>query len=266
MLICSKPQASRRARYAVLRVCVCAVLFSSNIGLTTNAIGAEPANVTDTFVDRSDVDNAPVPDTIGQRLLACTACHGKQGRAASDGYYPRIAGKPAGYLYNQLVNFRGGRRQYPMMTYMVNHMSDAYLREIADYFSDQHPPYPAPQPFALTSADFQRGQTLVQRGDASKKIPACIACHGNAMTGVLPATPGLLGLPRDYLVAQVGAWQTGVRHAAAPDCMSQVAKRLSAEDIGAVASWLAAQPIPEGAAAVAPSSLKLPLACGSVPN
>jgi cytochrome c553 len=30
----------------------------------------------------------------------------------------RIAGKPAGYLYNQLLNFRDGRRNYPLMTYI----------------------------------------------------------------------------------------------------------------------------------------------------
>ena len=259
MLIRLNTQALHRAWHAVVRVSICVVLSCSCVGFAAQAIGANAVPVV-------DVDQASVPDTIGQRLLACTACHGKQGRAASDGYYPRIAGKPAGYLYNQLVNFRSGRRQYPMMTYMVDHMSDTYLREIADYFSDQHPPYPPPQPFTLSTADFQRGQTLVQHGDVSKKIPACIACHGTAMTGVLPATPGLLGLPRDYLVAQIGAWQTGVRHAAVPDCMSQVAKRLSAADIGAVASWLAAQSVPEGATAAAPSALKLPLACGSVPH
>ena len=45
-------------------------------------------------------------DSMAQRTLACTACHGKEGRAGPDGYYPRIAGKPAGYLYNQLLNFR----------------------------------------------------------------------------------------------------------------------------------------------------------------
>ena len=45
-----------------------------------------------------------VEDTLAQRLQACTGCHGAQGRAASDGYYPRIAGKPAGYLYNQLLS------------------------------------------------------------------------------------------------------------------------------------------------------------------
>ena len=47
-----------------------------------------------------------IEDTMAQRVQACTGCHGPQGRAASDGYYPRIAGKPAGYLYNQLVSFR----------------------------------------------------------------------------------------------------------------------------------------------------------------
>ncbi|HWX02725.1 c-type cytochrome [Collimonas sp.] len=213
----------------------------------------------------AEVDAAAVPDTIKQRLTACTACHGEQGRATNDGYYPRIAGKPAGYLYNQLHNFREGRRQYPMMTYLVDHLSDAYLQEIAAYFADQHPPYPPPQPHDPSEATRARGDMLVNRGDAGKQIPACIACHGSAMTGVQPATPGLLGLPRDYLVSQIGAWKNGARHALAPDCMAQVAQRLSAEDIGAVASWLAAQPVPAGATAVAPGSVKLPLACGSVP-
>ncbi|MBC7445185.1 MAG: c-type cytochrome, partial [Polaromonas sp.] len=38
---------------------------------------------------------APFEDSMAQRTLACTACHGPQGRAAADGYYPRLAGKPA---------------------------------------------------------------------------------------------------------------------------------------------------------------------------
>lgn len=77
-----------------------------------------------------------IHDTMAQRALACAACHGKEGRATRDGYFPRIAGKPAGYLYNQLINFREGRRRYPLMTYMVGHLSDAYLAEMAQYFSE----------------------------------------------------------------------------------------------------------------------------------
>src|SRR4051812_46822445 len=73
----------------------------------------------------------PDAKAINKRVAPCMTCHGKEGRATSDGYYPRIAGKPAGYLYNQLLNFRDGRRrQYPLMIYMVQHLSDTYLQEI----------------------------------------------------------------------------------------------------------------------------------------
>ena len=79
----------------------------------------------------------------------------------------------------------------------------------------------------------------MRRGDPARDLPACTACHGAAMTGVRPAVPGLLGLPRDYLIGQLGAWQTGLRKAHAPDCMAQVAQRLAAPDIAAVAAVLA---------------------------
>ena len=207
-----------------------------------------------------------LPDTIAQRTVACTACHGKEGRAASDGYYPRIAGKPAGYLYNQLVNFREGRRRYPLMIYLVDHLSDAYLHEMANYFSTLQPPYPPPQPSSASAAVLERGRQLVHSGDPTKKVPACVACHGQALTGVLPSIPGLLGLPRDYLNAQFGAWKNGSRHAAAPDCMAQIVARLSDDDISAAAAWLAAQTMPAITAPASSMKDKLPLACGSFPQ
>ena len=80
---------------------------------------------------------------MAQRTLACTACHGKEGRAGPDGYYPRIAGKPAGYLYNQLLNFRDGRRHYGLMARLLDPLSDAYLLEIAQHFASLDLPYPA---------------------------------------------------------------------------------------------------------------------------
>lgn len=209
-----------------------------------------------------------VADTIAERVTACTACHGNQGRAGSDGFYPRIAGKPAGYLYNQLINFREGRRQYPLMIYMVDHLSDAYLREMANYFSGLHPPYAAPQPVTATPAALERGRQLAQVGDKARNLPACSACHGANLTGVVPAIPGLLGLPRDYVSAQFGAWKTGARRATAPDCMAQITRRLTVDDISAVADWLAAQPIPAPPANAAPAAARtaaLPLACGSAP-
>lgn len=205
-----------------------------------------------------------VPDTIAQRVAACTACHGKEGRAGSDGYYPRLAGKPAGYLYNQLVNFREGKRTYPVMTAMLDNMSDAYLREIAQYFADQHPPYPPPQPTQATAAELERGRQLVHEGDKAKGIPACIACHGAKLTGTAPAIPGLIGLPRDYLLGQIGAWKIGTRHAAQPDCMAQIVQKMSGADISAVTAWLAEQHVPADASPAPRLTVKLPLACGKL--
>jgi cytochrome c553 len=183
-------------------------------------------------------------DTLAQRTLACTACHGREGRAGPDGYYPRIAGKPAGYLYNQLLNFREGRRHYGLMAGLLDTLSDAYLYDIAQYFASLDVPYPPPQAPAAPPEVLQQGRQIVQQGDPERRVPACASCHGKALTGVLPNVPGLLGLSRDYLVAQIGAWRTGQRRAAAPDCMAEVARRLSPEDLFAVTAWLAAEPVP----------------------
>jgi cytochrome c553 len=204
-------------------------------------------------------------DTMAQRTLACTACHGKEGRAAPDGYYPRIAGKPAGYLYNQLLNFRDGRRRYGLMTRLIDPLSERYLYEIAQYFASLDLPYPPPQPATLPQAALDRGRTVATHGDPALKVPACVQCHGERLTGAAPNVPGLLGVSRDYLNAQLGAWRAGQRHSHAPDCMAQVAQRLSPEDLTAVAAWLAAQPLPADPHP-APALLRdMPMACGSAP-
>jgi cytochrome c553 len=194
-------------------------------------------------VARAQTPSKIVADSMAERAKACVACHGKEGRATSDGFFPRIAGKPTDYLFNQLTNFRDGRRQQVHMNYLVSHLPDAFLKDMAQYFANLELPYPTPQITNLSPNDLQRGQTLVLKGDPSKKIAACVTCHGQSMMGMRSASPSLLGLPRDYLVAQLGAWQTGSRKAHAPDCMGQVAKQLNAIDIAAVTHWLAAQPI-----------------------
>ena len=206
---------------------------------------------------------AVLPDTMSQRVLACTSCHAK--KDVNDEYFPRISGKPAGYLYNQLVNFREGRRQYPLMTYMVDHLSDAYLREIADHFAAEHLPPPPPQPTSASAAVLERGRVLVMLGDPALKVPACIACHGQQLTGVAPAIPGLLGLPRDYVNAQFGSWRSKTRRAHAPDCMADIANRLSLPDVAAISSWLGLQPVAPDARPATDIARPLPLKCGSAP-
>jgi cytochrome c553 len=206
---------------------------------------------------------AAFEDSTAQRTQACTVCHGAQGRAGPDGYYPRIAGKPAGYLYNQLLNFRDGRRHYGLMTRLVDPLSEPYLLEIARHFAALDLPYEQPPAPRATATVLERGRRLALEGDAASGLPACAACHGAALTGVQPNTPGLLGLPRDYLNAQLGAWRTGLRRAHAPDCMADIARALPPEDLTAVASWLAAQPLPARTGAIDRLPSPPPLPCGS---
>ncbi|ADU99678.1 c-type cytochrome [Alicycliphilus denitrificans] len=198
------------------------------------------------------------------RVLACTACHGKEGRATPGGYFPRIAGKPAGYLYNQLLNFRDGRRSYPQMSRLLEHLTDDYLREIAGYFSALDLPYVSAAPVPASQALIERGRQLVRHGDEGRKIPACVQCHGDAMTGVAPFVPGLLGLSREYVGSQLGAWQTGQRRAQAPDCMAEIARQLTVEDVGAVSAWLAAQAVPGQGKPAMSFKGELTMPCGSV--
>ncbi len=218
--------------------------------------------------------------SMAERTRACTHCHGEQGKAGPDGYYPRLAGKPAGYLFHQLQNFQQGRRHYDLMARLIEPLPEAYLRDMAQYFSNLHVPYPAPALNAtgVPAAVLARGKALTLNGDASRGVPACVSCHGAQLTGVAPDVPGLLGLPLDYLNGQLGAWQSGQRRAHAPDCMAQVVKRLASDDLMAVAQYLARQPLPANTSPVSLSVLRASTAtqgahtsasdwtCGSAPG
>jgi len=207
---------------------------------------------------------AKVPNTLEQRLLACAICHGDKGEGLSKNeYYPRLAGKPKGYLYNQLINFRDKRREFAIMNYMVAFLSDAYLLDIADHYANLQPPYPAP-PARAPSDELALGGKLVNEGDPARKLPACTGCHGKALTGLEPAIPGLVGLYPPYIAAQLGAWKNNTRHAMQPDCMHEVAKVLTPHDIAAITAWLVAQPVPADVRPAPAGSLKLPLECGGL--
>ena len=202
-------------------------------------------------------------DSLEARVQGCVTCHGQDGQGTANGYFPRIAGKPAGYLFNQLVAFRDGTRKYPPMNYLVAYLPDAYLHEIALHFSKQHPPFAAQAASKTDAAVLERGRTLVVAGDFHTGVPPCMACHGARLTGMEPGIPGLAGLRPNYVVAQLTRWRVGERHAIAPDCMGRVAARLSDADSTAIASWLAMQPAPKDSSPEPAAIERMPYACGS---
>jgi cytochrome c553 len=231
------------------------LITSIAIGLAAQA-GAACAQAT--AADR-------IPDTMEARVQACTGCHGQQGRGVENVYFPRLAGKPAGYLYNQLVAFRDGRRKYVPMNYLLAYLPDAYLMRMAEHFASLNPA-PLAQPHVDRPAQLLRdGQRIVTGGLPGKKIPACVACHGAELGGREPGIPGLLGLRADYVSAQLGAWRFGVRTALAPDCMQVIASSLSEPEVAAVSAYLASLPVTT-ARPIEQPGVRLPLTCGSQPH
>jgi cytochrome c553 len=206
------------------------------------------------------------PDTMAARVQACTPCHGNKGEGTSDVYFPRLAGKPAGYLYNQLVAFQNGRRKYPPMNYLLEFLPEPYLQEIADYFAGEHPPLPPPARSEVSGDVLAHGEKLATSGDAARSIPACMSCHGPGLTGMEPGIPGLLGLRANYISAQLGGWRYGTRTAKSPDCMQTVAGHLTEADVTAVAAWLSTRSAPTSPTPVPKGTYALPFGCGSQPN
>jgi cytochrome c553 len=202
-------------------------------------------------------------DSIEARVQGCVTCHGQSGQGTNNGYFPRIAGKPAGYLYNQLVAFRDGTREYPPMNYLVAYLPDAYLREMAEHYAKQRPPFEAKDAAPADGTIMTRGRTVATAGDPGKGIPACIACHGARLTGMNPGIPGLVGLRPAYISAQLTRWRVGSRHAVEPDCMKRIVSRLSEADIAAVAAWLGRQDAPSDPAPESSNLVRMPMACGS---
>ena len=98
----------------------------------------------------------------------------------------------------------------------------------------------------LTRADAGKlalGRDLARFGDwQGRRLPSCVQCHGPAGRGAGAHFPPLAGQPASYLTGQLKAWQAGDRSGDPLSLMKDVADKLSADEIDAVAAWFAASP------------------------
>lgn len=70
-----------------------------------------------------------------EKSQVCIACHGEKGISQQDNY-PHLHGQRQTYLLRQMRTFRdGGDRRDPIMTPMLENMTDQDLQNLAAYFS-----------------------------------------------------------------------------------------------------------------------------------
>lgn len=196
-------------------------------------------------------------------MQACVVCHGERGGGVADAAFPRLAAQPVAYLVSQMKAFRDRKRVYAPMNYLMSRQTDAYFTEIAEYFAAQIPDMAVIEARRRQPGDartIEQGRRLVMDGRPEAGLPACASCHGAELAGTLPSIPALAGMPRDFLIEQVGTWKTGGHRSPEPNCMAQVAKRMSGDDIVAAASWLSLQQVDGRPRAL---QAPLPIACGT---
>jgi cytochrome c553 len=167
------------------------------------------------------------------KAVVCQACHGANGNSTNP-EWPSLAGLGAGYIADQLKNFKDGKRTNPVMMPNVAGLQDQDMADLGAYFNSL--------PNLGLEADpsyWQAGEKLYRGGDEARAIPACMACHGPTGGGNEAAKfPALRGQQSVYVSKQLNDYASGARSTGPNAIMQTIAKRLSPEDIRNLASYL----------------------------
>jgi cytochrome c553 len=170
-------------------------------------------------------------------IAVCGACHGPHGNSVQP-KFPRLAGQNANYLVAQLKAFRGQTRGDPdavgYMWGMASQLDDATVDALAKYYSLQKPD--SIQHRDPTSV--ARGREIFEHGVEAEGVPACASCHGPDAHG-LADFPRLAGQHAQYVLKQLGSFQSNMRNVA---IMHGVAQNLRLSEMESVAAYLEAQP------------------------
>jgi cytochrome c553 len=183
------------------------------------------------------------------KASACAACHGADGNS-SDPQYPRIAGQSERYAAHQMALIASGQRGGPAvaMVPFVKDLTPQDMRDIGAYFATQKSGAGLADDTVIADGAykgmkfFEVGQQLYRGGDASRGIPACMACHGPSGAGNPgPAYPHLGGQRQDYAARRLQEYRTGTTAEKDPalfNIMAQVANKLTDQEIQALGTYL----------------------------
>jgi cytochrome c553 len=168
-----------------------------------------------------------------QKAAVCGACHGADGNSVNP-EWPRLASQHPEYIVEQLGLFKKGLRTNPVMAPNAMVLSEQDMADLAAYFSGQ-----ALQGLEADPSLYKLGEKLYRNGDATREIPACMACHGPDGKGNGPARyPSLRSQQSVYVYNQLKAFASGERQAATNTMMQDIAPKLSDQDMRSLASYV----------------------------
>jgi cytochrome c553 len=193
-------------------------------------------------IQAGETVKTPIGDASRGQAIAttvCAACHNADGNSTI-ATNPKLAGQSYDYLLKQMMDFKAADgkpalRANPVMGGMIAPYSVDQMRDLAAYFAAQTPKPGA----AKNEATVTFGQTLYRRGDASKGLPACAACHGPTGAGIPAQYPRVSGQHAEYAEAQLKAFRDGTRENDPNKIMRTIALKMTDAEIKAVTDYMA---------------------------
>ena len=174
-----------------------------------------------------------------QKAANCMGCHGVDGNSSNPDW-PSLAGQHAEYLTKQINDFKAkdgkpAARTDGTMNAMVGSLSDADTANISAYFASNK------AKIAGANKDsIELGKSIYRGGIAKRGIAACASCHGPSGAGNPAAKfPALSGQHAKYTAKALNDFATAARSNDPQGMMRDVAIKLRANEINAVANYIA---------------------------
>jgi len=163
----------------------------------------------------------------------CTACHAPNGQSTDPATIPSTTGLSARAIYKQLHDIKRGERPNELMKPLLDDLNEKQLADLAAYYSSlpkrNHDIRALNEP---TGAAVM----LATKGDITRALPACNACHGSYTGGPLEA-PSLTGQYPEYIAAQLKAYATGARKNDIYGRMRRIAEKLTDQEIKDISAY-----------------------------
>lgn len=193
-----------------------------------------------------------------EKSTACAGCHGENGNSMVS-TFPKLAQQHSSYLIKQLRAFKEGSRNDPMMSSVAQGLSEEDMAEIAAFYSAQQISQNAMPVLSSDEDDdnnaatteqksggkdsiqtlIARGSDLYRNGNFVGEVSACIACHGPHGEGNRPAAfPSIKLQHADYLIKTLNDFKSGTRSNNPENMMHMIAKKMTDEEIKAVAYYI----------------------------
>jgi cytochrome c553 len=163
-----------------------------------------------------------------EKAELCVGCHGENGISQTENI-PSLAAQPDQFIQWQLVFFRAGTRKNEQMQPIVEQLNNDDIRNLGAYFASLPPPK-NPKP--------DDNPDLSKKGAQAAAGRRCASCHTDSYAGT-KAVSRVAGQREEYLVKALHDYKSGVRNGGGMAAMAEVAYPLSAEEIEALAHYLA---------------------------